>query len=447
MVEAAAWSACRVQRRGWRSRRTASIAAPGERGGVTCLKRVRSPLRSRARHGDGPGNAGLLLSTSCVAHGGLASVVLAPGRRDRVARVAGPNVLRLKLARRMTPASCHGVMSSSDSARWWLSLDGESDEADAFEFDASGALSAIAIGLEEVGQDREKDWSAIALEEANMGVGAAEDVLVEGINGTVAGTQGDPCNTVNRSDSHSADMGSSILATESHEDKGSVHSAAGAHTTREIQAPTPLGMLPRSIRRKNVRRSSGTSRKKSAAHGPPPVPWNGSGTMPLPFPPAGASGLHIPIMAASLVIARETHWAQSQLALQYAACAQMYENSLRNYPHMQRGPAALHGSQTPMVMLEPYQHCFFPPHYHVHHHLQIKGQRKAKSTATTSPWHPDQDKQAEGGGCSGPGEEEPGVRGKQLPSTAEDVRASTDVQPQHTVIAQVKYERCRNGYT
>ena len=346
-------------------------------------------------------------------------------------------------------------MSSSDSARWWLWLGGESDEADALEFDASGALSAI--GLEEVGPDSGKDLSAVALEEANMGVGAVEDMLVEGPNGTAAGTQGDTCNADDRSDSHSADMGSSILATERHEDKGSVHSAAGAQTTRKLQAPTPLGMLPRSIRRKNVRRSSGTSRKKSASNGPALVPRNESGIMPLAFPPAGASGLQIPIMTASLVVAREAQWAQSQMALQYAACAQLYGNGLCNYPHI-RGPAALQGSQTPIAMLEPYRHCFFPPHYYVHQHPQAKeaGQKKTKSTATTSPRHPDQDKQAEGGGCSDPGEERSGVRGKRrqllASSTAEDVPASTNVQPQRNVIAQVKacartYERYRNCYT
>ena len=334
---------------------------------------------------------------------------------------------------------------SSDS--WWLSFDA-SVEVDAFEFDGSGARSAI--GPEQAGLD----WSAIVLEEENMDVGAVEDML---INGTAEGEKGETCNAVDRSDSHSADMVSSFLATERHEDKDS---AAGARTMREPQAPTPLGMLPRSsTKRKNVRRSSGTSRKNSAAHVPALVPWNGSGTMPLayPFPPAGASGLQIPIMTASLVIAHETHWAQSQLALQYAACAQLYENSLRNYPHMSPGPVALQGSQrqTPMAMLEPYRHCFFSPTYHVHQQPQTKGQRKEKCTATTIPRHPDQGKQAEGagrGGCSGSEEKGSGVRGKRRQlSTAENVHASTNVQSQQRVIAQVKacaraYECCQNCF-
>ena len=337
---------------------------------------------------------------------------------------------------------------SSDSARSWLLLGGESGEANAFEFDASGAGSTF--GLEEAGPD----WSAIVLGEANMGVGAVEDVLIEDLNAT-ADKQGDPCNTDHRSDSHSADVASSFLATERHEDQDSVHSAAGANTMRESLPQAP-DMLPRSIRRKNVRRSSGTSRKNSASHGPAlfPLP-NGRGTMPLPFPPAGASALQIPIMTASLAIARETHWAHSQLALQYAARAQLYENSLRNYAHMSRGPAALQGSQTLMAMFEPYRHCFFSPLYHVHHQPQTQEQRKAEYTATTittSPRHPVQGKQAEadGGGCSGPGEEGSGVRGKRrqlfASSSAKNVHASTNAQ--HIVIAQVKafarkYEHCQ----
>ncbi len=341
---------------------------------------------------------------------------------------------------------------SSDSTGWWLSFGNESGEAAEFEFDASGALSATGHVPAQASPESEKDSSAIALGDVTMDIGAVEDMLVEGLNGTAAGDQ---CNAEDRREAHSADMGSSNLATERHEDKDSLHSAAGAHTTRGPQALTPLGMLPRSIRRKNVRRSSGTSRKHSAVHGPAVVPWNGSGnTMPLPCPPAGASRLQIPIMAASFVIARETHWAQSQWALQYATCAQLYENGLRSYPHIKRGPAALQGPQTPMAVFEPYRHCFFPPHYNVHQQPQTRGQRKAKITATTRPQHPDQDKQAEGGGgggCSGPGEETSGVRGKRqqllASSTAQDVHASTNVQPQRNVIAQVKAcARTNNRY-
>ena len=351
----------------------------------------------------------------------------------------------------MTNAAC-GVNLRSDGLGWWLAL----GEADAIGVDG-GVLSAL--GLEEThrGSDTED---------------TEDTVPFEGPAGAALGRARDPRNPDDPGDSHDAVTGNWILSTASERQEDS-YGNAGSHTESQhlklsacfalpltpqepnVSTP-PLGTMPGIFRRKRAHKPSGTRPKAHAQLGAAASPGQataGGASFSLCDPMsfhalAFANGFH---MAPSLMMAHETHWAQSQAALKYAASAQRYA-SQHNYPLLQCGPVV-----TAAQLPEPYRQCFFPLHYQAHQNLQLKAQSKAQIIEATSPSHPAQDQNARGttgggggsAGTSGLGHAEgsAGARGKlqqepqpQRPHASrviDDDRAATNAKPERDVIAQV----------
>jgi hypothetical protein len=275
---------------------------------------------------------------------------------------------------------------------WWLSL----SEADAIGVDG-GVMSAL--GLEETHQGSDTEDTE-------------DTVVFEGQAGAALGETSDRTNPEDPGDSHGADTGNWILATERQEDS---YGNAGAHReSQQLKRPAcfvlplppqepdvftpPLGTMPGIIRRKRANKPSGTRPKAHhAQHGAAASPGQTTAVGasfsicdPMSFHAlAWANGFH---MASSLVMAHETHWAQSQAALKYAASAQRYD-SPRIFPHLQCGPVVT-AAQLPEAVPEPYRQCFFSPHNQAHQNLQLKAQSKAQSIEATSPSHLAEDKNA-----------------------------------------------------